>query len=99
MPAKKDQIAGGKPTQPISVDLDQPAAALAVAGYPQDDRDDRIGHRSNRLGYDVETEAHLRVNHRQDEKNPDQDHRAARPLETLLYHFHIRVTWLCRGTR
>jgi hypothetical protein len=29
--------------------------ALAVAGYPQNDRDDCIGYRSNRLGYDVES--------------------------------------------
>jgi hypothetical protein len=80
MPAKKGRLAEKKPQFKVSaftatdrIPLTGLAARLAVAGYPQNDGDDPVGHRSNRLGYDVEIEPNLRANHRQDEKQPDQD--------------------------
>jgi hypothetical protein len=54
------------------------ASALSVAGYPQNDRDDRIGHRGDRLGDHVEIEPHLRADYRQNEQYPDQDHHPVR---------------------
>ena len=47
---------------------------LGVAGYSQNDRNNLIGYGSNHMRYDAEIEAHLRTDHRQDEKNAYQDH-------------------------
>jgi hypothetical protein len=52
----------------------QPTPALGVPSYPQNDPDDRTGRGSDRLGDHVEIETYLRSDHRQDEKDPDQDH-------------------------
>ena len=41
-----------------------PPNVLDVAGYPQNDRNNRTGYDGHHMGHDTEIEAHLRTNHR-----------------------------------
>ena len=48
--------------------------SLAIAGQPQNDRNDLPGYYSNHMRYDAQIDAYLRTNHWQNEENANQDH-------------------------